>query len=528
MSRTVKVFKALGLGYSFQFLVMITGLWLTPFYLKYLGDKQYGLWLIVTQITTWLALIDLGVIAVLPRDIAIATGKENKEESVSEIVSNALWVVWIQIPIVALLSFVLWWIIVPQFPPLKEPLGFILITFVVTFPLRLPSAILMGLQEMVFLTRTQMIVWIISTVVAVLMAYWGWGLNALVIGWVITQGGGWFLTSIRLRTKYPQFVPHRRIWPTWVALKSRLLPGFWASLNQLSVVLSTGTDVILLGIILGPEAVIIYKCTSMAVTILNQQPMMIGHSIAPIIGEIRGSGNREHLWRICQGLMLTVLMFSGFLGIGICIANEAFVRMWVGIERYGGLDLTALLVVTMILRHWQYTLQYTLFCLGYERALALMGIADGLFILGTTSIGIHLLGMIGIPLGIIAASLLLGLPFCLIIITHESQQSLTRVLGWIVGWLVRFGCLFLMTVLIGILGWNSELLPTILFSLLVVGGYSALMYPLLRRDPLRPYFDRLWGLVTKRKPPDSPAKVQPISPNSNLPSATTDSQQSPD
>jgi len=66
MSRTNRLLQGLSFGYLQQIFVMAAGLWLTPFFLSRLGQHDFGMWLILTQITLYLGLLDLGVVALLP------------------------------------------------------------------------------------------------------------------------------------------------------------------------------------------------------------------------------------------------------------------------------------------------------------------------------------------------------------------------------------------------------------------------------------------------------------------------------
>src|SRR2546428_9660152 len=74
MSRTGRFLSGMGFGYITQILTMIIGFWLVPFLLFRIGQHDYGLWLVGTQIMFYLGLLDLGLIAILPREVAFATG----------------------------------------------------------------------------------------------------------------------------------------------------------------------------------------------------------------------------------------------------------------------------------------------------------------------------------------------------------------------------------------------------------------------------------------------------------------------
>ena len=62
-------------------LTLVVGLWLTPFLLGRIGTHEYGLWLITTQILGYLMLLDLGVVALAPRETAYATGRRISGEA---------------------------------------------------------------------------------------------------------------------------------------------------------------------------------------------------------------------------------------------------------------------------------------------------------------------------------------------------------------------------------------------------------------------------------------------------------------
>src|SRR5271170_3159395 len=74
MTRSKRFFGGLRLGYLYQATVMVFGLWLTPFLLKQLGQHDYGLWLVGLQTLSYLVLMDFGIVALLPRATAWASG----------------------------------------------------------------------------------------------------------------------------------------------------------------------------------------------------------------------------------------------------------------------------------------------------------------------------------------------------------------------------------------------------------------------------------------------------------------------
>ena len=74
-SRSRRFIGGISIGYLHTALVTIVGLWLTPYLLRHLDQHDFGLWLLTTQLLFYLGLTDFGIVALLPREIAFATGR---------------------------------------------------------------------------------------------------------------------------------------------------------------------------------------------------------------------------------------------------------------------------------------------------------------------------------------------------------------------------------------------------------------------------------------------------------------------
>ena len=89
MTRTRRVAGSVALSLMSQVVAMVVGLWLTRFILDTLGQSTLGLWLIILQALGLLALADLGVVAVLPRQTAFVTGRDGAPGALGELVGRA-------------------------------------------------------------------------------------------------------------------------------------------------------------------------------------------------------------------------------------------------------------------------------------------------------------------------------------------------------------------------------------------------------------------------------------------------------
>ena len=72
--------------------------------LRHLDQHDYGLWLLTAQVLFYLALTDLGVVALVPREVAFTTGRaaEKAAEELRQLVGETTRLVIWQMPFAAI------------------------------------------------------------------------------------------------------------------------------------------------------------------------------------------------------------------------------------------------------------------------------------------------------------------------------------------------------------------------------------------------------------------------------------------
>ena len=177
-------------------------------------------------------------------------------------------------------------------------------------------------------------------------------------------------------------------------------------------------------------------------------------------------------------------------GAVVCVVlsvNQGFVGRWVGESQYGGFWLTTMILVTMLMRHWNLTVGYTLLCFGFERRLCVTALIDGLVSVGATFLCVRSYGLIGAPIGMLTGVCLVGLPANLAALARETNLSAREMVQPLFPWFSRF---IILSVGIGALAriWVPNTLILIgLTALLVATAYIGLMLPLTLREPLGQY-----------------------------------------
>jgi O-antigen/teichoic acid export membrane protein len=479
-------------GYAQLVLVTVVGLWLTPFLLRMLGVRELGLWMAGTQLLGYLALLDLGVAAILPRDIAAATGLPAAERarSLSALASSSMSAALVQTPVVLLAAAACVAFVVPEDPGIRGPVALAAAGFVLLFPARLFQAVLQGLQELSFVGRTQLTGWTVGTAIAVALVASGWRLYSLAIGWVATQGYIAIACWVRLHRSSPELAGTLSLRASLADARRRVSSGLWVSIGQVAQVLVAGTDAVVVAAVAGPAAVVPLTCTGKLATVLSNHPFVLVHSAAPALAELRTSAAQERLYDVCAALSRSVLVLSGLIAVAVLTVNAAFVSWWVGEEQYAGATLTVAVVAVMMLRHLNVTIAQLLFSFGHERRLAVTGILDGIACVAGMWLLVPRLGILGAPLAQAFAVATISLPYHLFLLGRTLGGLTRRYIASMAGWFLRA-----LGPICGALAWltffsSRSLLVTATAAVVIVLVYGTAMIPILRSEPLRGYLGR--------------------------------------
>jgi O-antigen/teichoic acid export membrane protein len=500
------------LGYVQQLAFVVVGFWLTPFLIGHLGPRDYGLWLMATQVMGFLALSDLGIVAILPRETAYCVGRAGgwrEAHDLPRLIGRTARVVLWQLPVVVGVAASIWWAMPTEWEPLRRPLALALVVFVAVFPFRLFGAVVQGLQDLTFYGAVQSVAWLASTAATVTLILRGFGLEALAISWVIAQSTP-LIYFLRLRGRWSGVLPPGIPSVTWSEARGHISSGLWISVNSLGLALLGGVDLILVGRIWGPAAVFPLACTAKLLDFLGNQPTALLYGAAPGLSELRMAAPAR-LATVSMALAQAVLIGSGAVACVVLPVNAGFVRWWIGPDAYAGLPVTGVIVLVMMLRHWNTTNVFTLVCCGRERRTSITFFLDGLITLGASFALITYLGRLGAPLGELAGLVLVSLPANLLALATETGTTVGGLLKGLVAWAWRVAVLLALGVLVAC-RWDMEGLPRLaLIAGVFAACYALLMLPLLVRPPLdgyiRHHLPRLWRLLPGHRSPQVRSEI---------------------
>jgi O-antigen/teichoic acid export membrane protein len=209
-------------------------------------------------------------------------------------------------------------------------------------------------------------------------------------------------------------------------------------MSQITQMLVKSSDVVMLASLRGPAAVVPYSCSSKLQAVLANQPQVILQAAQPGLTQLRATADRKHTGRVIGTLAQAMLTVSGAVAIVILAVNKGFVEKWVGPEQYLGFWFTVSITVSMLLRHWNGTTIYSLFCFEKERFISIIGLIEGLCFIALSWVFARFLGSIGIAIASAVSVSIASLPWTLHALRRVTGNTLGEQLAPLRAWLVPF------------------------------------------------------------------------------------------
>lgn len=497
MSRTRRAGIAAAYGYLQFGLALTSGIVLVPFVLARVGTEAYGVWLAFGEMLAYSAMVELGVVNVLPWLVAEADGRGDRAH-MRDLVAAAF-----VFSVVAALAFAALAFAVVKLAPGAAGLtaaqralvaGPLLLTvggMAASFPLRTFQATLTGLQDVGFAGAMSLSQVAVNVVLVIGLLAAGQGLYALAAAAVAPPVFVGVVSLLRLRARTPELLRGWR-WPSGSLMRSVTAQGLgsWtAGLGWRMVAASNGIVVLSVA---GPEAAVVYAMTAKLGEVAMQMSWQVPDAGLVGLAQLKGEGRDARVREVALSMVRLVLLGSGAVACGVLAFNPSFVSLWVGPSRFGGVALNALLALVVLAHSLTHGLFTTSATLGTRVQAGWASLAQGAVHLGAAVLLGRAFGLPGVAAAAVASTALVAYPSGVAMLRKTTGLGHAGLWREVLGpWAVRVVFLLALGAAVGWIGWSvSRWAPLVLAPALGV-LYLWVMRPLYLGLPLPERLRRL-------------------------------------
>jgi O-antigen/teichoic acid export membrane protein len=382
------------------------GLFVTPIIVGGIGAAQYGIWVMISQICTYLSLIDIGNATILKYLLAAQQHTVDHPRKrrlisaafVSQVVSLPLFIL-----VLAWMTAFVPPLLVSGEQPILEPgtlrTAFFLsgLTFLIARFTALLGFVLFGCNRDYHSSLRRTGVQIFSSCLDVIAMASGMGLIALAVNKALSATLGVVITWRAVRSVAPWFGFSQ---PYMEEFKGTVKGNVQYLLSQWGSILSEMVDITLVGFTLGATVAAAFSLTtSLArMAILTLSAMLTAGT--PGLADLFGQGKFDRFWEANREIALLALLSFAVTGPAIIALNGSFVASWVGSAHFAGNGVTiagVMFFCTLTVARLNQQAAYA--CQLFKETIR-SSLEGGLVGFVAALVGLRLMGASGVPLGL--------------------------------------------------------------------------------------------------------------------------------
>ncbi len=482
---------------------MLVALILTPFVLHALGQEQYGSWIFINSIAGYSGLMFLGLGKTICRYVATCFAKKDWER-LNRIINFTLFVYLgmgaIALVVAGLLILAapcLWsW---PHVSLLEVRLVIAILGLNVAIGLAgsVFGGVLMGIQRFDIERSVRIVAWITRLAVTLLCLQKEWGLFTL--AWItlmvtVVENLGHLVFAKRL-------VPEMKL--NWRFVKRSTFHecvafSGYSLLDNIAHKLVYATDTVVIGIFLGPEAIVPYYIALRLCEDIRLAIEQVETVVMPRASDLDARSEPAKIRKLlvqCAGFAF--LLTCGFF-IGAGFFGGKLIETWIGDGFANSHLLLVILLASQLIAIPAGVLRSVLFGMGHARLPAILHTIEAVANLGLTLILIKPFGLLGVALGtvipLVVVELGLLVPYGLQLIKVRALPFLRQT---VTPQLLPLMALFVYSAGIAHLDLPSTTWPEMI-GVTAGGGVILGFFWLWQQGLLRPVAARVFGTSRNR------------------------------
>ena len=329
----------------------IIGILMMPFIIHSLGDRMYGLWIIVGSFLGFYGLFNLGLIPAIQRYISRAIGKEDWEEA-NKIINTSLFLFTI-LGLIALLITIIIIIVASHFIKnsaevaiFKQVIFILGLHVALAFPMRVFSGVLVSNVRYDLYTFVEMVKLIIRTLLVIIFLKIGYGILVLALITAVVEILGYITKMILVKTMY-KYITLSRKFINFNLIKSLFKYSSISFIIEVAGELGSKASNFVIASFMGLPFVTLYAVASNLIRYFMRFVTSSVGLMMPVFSQYEGKGDYVS---IREKYILSVKIssyLSIFVGASLMLFGKPFIQRWMGESYSSAYPLLVVLVIPM-------------------------------------------------------------------------------------------------------------------------------------------------------------------------------------
>lgn len=327
---------------------LFTGFVVTPLIIHGLGKELYGVWIMVQQALGYIELTDLRATSTMKFTLSVDQHRNDFRYKRQQIGASLVAVFYVS-PLI-IVSGIVAILFLPMaiktnsgyMSQAQWALGIGIICIIVTEFASIPGNILRGMNLEYKAIGLQAIVAVITSSFVFAAAWYETGLIGLACALIVAPLITGIVQYIIIKTNIPWLGIE---WPSKETIRRFWGQTMWIFLASLGYVMQNASDLLLVGIVLGPSVATLYGTTGTVLRMFVEPLYAIIGAANPGIAGLCG----QQAWRRVEQIRHEMHLLASFvmiiLGVGVVTLNKAFISLWLGPTFYYSNELNFLLVI---------------------------------------------------------------------------------------------------------------------------------------------------------------------------------------
>lgn len=400
-NRAVAILKNATSNYARQIIQIVIFVLLTPFIVSKVGADDFGLWSLIQATIGLLGLMDMGFSTSVVKYVAEARGQKD-DRRLAQLTATFFW----QYAAIGFMTLGAVLLFLPFLPSVMgvpvEKAATAQIVFALIglraaqgLPLGLFAGILVGYQQQLLSNICR----VSGTASYGLLAWWALSVSPTIetLAWVALGTG--LAANIMSVAFCLRRAPGLSLSPgnfKWSLLREISTFSLWFFLIQISLLIATRVDTIIVNAFLPLAAVAVYTVAIRVAEKASSLCRQLSNTLTPVIAELKGAGEESNIRAVfLKGSMLATAASIPLLG-GLAWMAEDVVVVWMGEEFRAATIPCQLLLAAAFVGVIHGTSENVLSMTGHQRFLALATLGGQVLNLVLTLLLVRQWGLVGV------------------------------------------------------------------------------------------------------------------------------------